>query len=80
MGVPGSAGASDCPGQGNPGAMRTAVTLQIAFRNFTRNSRRFLLLGPCRHGGFFFVCTVQSLVAGLSYQISIGAPGTTAAR
>jgi putative ABC transport system permease protein len=51
--------------------MRAAVTLQIAFRNFTRNSRRFLLLGLAVTAGFFFVCTVQSLVAGLSYQISI---------
>lgn len=46
------------------------MTLQIAFRNFTRNSRRFLLLGLAVSAGFFFVCTVQSLISGLSYQIN----------
>jgi putative ABC transport system permease protein len=43
---------------------------RVAFRNFTRNSRRFLLLGLAVTAGFFFVCTVQALVAGLSYQIN----------
>ena len=47
------------------------MTVQIAFRNFTRNARRFLLLGLAVSAGFFFVCTVQSLVAGLSYQINL---------
>jgi putative ABC transport system permease protein len=51
--------------------MRTAVTLQIAWRNFTRNRRRFLLLGLAVAAGFFFVCSVQGLVSGLSLQISI---------
>ena len=46
------------------------MTLQIAFRNFTRNSRRFILLGLAASAGFFFVCTVQSLVAGLAGQIN----------
>ena len=46
------------------------TTLRIAFRNFTRNGRRFLLLGLAVCAGFFFVCTVQSLVGGLSSQIS----------
>ncbi|MFI5369331.1 MAG: ABC transporter permease, partial [Spirochaetia bacterium] len=46
------------------------MTLLIAFRNFTRNSRRFVLLGLAASAGFFFVCTVQSLVAGLSGQIN----------
>ncbi len=46
------------------------MTLQIAFRNFTRNGRRFLLLGLAVCAGFFFVCTVQSLVSGLSNQIN----------
>jgi len=46
------------------------MTIQIAFRNFTRNSRRFILLGLSASAGFFFVCTVQSLVAGLSSQIN----------
>jgi ABC-type lipoprotein release transport system permease subunit len=50
--------------------MRAGVTPQIAFRNFTRNSRRFILLGLAASAGFFFVCTVQSLVAGLSNQIN----------
>jgi ABC-type lipoprotein release transport system permease subunit len=49
--------------------MRT--TVQMAFRNFTRNSRRFLLLGLAVCAGFFFVCTIQSLVAGLSYQVNV---------
>ncbi len=49
------------------------MTLQMAFRNFTRNSRRFLLLGLAVAAGFFFVCTVQSLVAGLFHQINIRA-------
>ena len=47
------------------------MTVLIAFRNFTRNGRRFLLLGLAVCAGFFFVCTVQSLVAGLSYQINV---------
>jgi putative ABC transport system permease protein len=47
------------------------MTLEMAFRNFTRNGRRFLLLGLAVCAGFFFVCTVQSLVAGLSYQINV---------
>jgi putative ABC transport system permease protein len=47
------------------------MTLEMAFRNFTRNSRRFILLGLAVCAGFFFVCTVQSLVAGLSYQINV---------
>ena len=46
------------------------TTLRIAYRNFTRNGRRFLLLGLAVCAGFFFVCTVQSLVGGLSSQIS----------
>jgi ABC-type lipoprotein release transport system permease subunit len=50
--------------------MMPGMTLQIAFRNFTRNSRRFILLGLSASAGFFFVCTVQSLVAGLSSQIN----------
>jgi len=45
--------------------------LLIAFRNFTRNSRRFLLLGLAVTAGFLFVCTAQSLVAGLSFQINM---------
>lgn len=47
------------------------MLLQVAFRNFTRNSRRFLLLGLAICAGYFFVCSVQSLVSGLSRQISI---------
>jgi putative ABC transport system permease protein len=50
--------------------MKLAITLQIALRNFTRNSRRFILLGLASSAGFFLVCTVQSLVAGLSNQIN----------
>jgi putative ABC transport system permease protein len=50
--------------------MMPVMTLQIAFRNFTRNSRRFILLGISASAGFFFVCSVQSLVAGLSNQIN----------
>ncbi len=50
--------------------MMRFTTLRIAFRNFTRNGRRFLLLGLAVCAGFFFVCTVQSLVGGLSYQIN----------
>jgi len=46
------------------------MTAQIAFRNFTRNGRRFLLLGLAVCAGFFFVCTVQSLVSGFSNQIN----------
>jgi putative ABC transport system permease protein len=49
------------------------MTAQMAFRNFTRNGRRFLLLGLAVATGFFFVCTVQSLVAGLAHQINIRA-------
>jgi ABC-type lipoprotein release transport system permease subunit len=45
--------------------------LHIAFRNFTRNSRRFLLLGLAVSAGFFFVFSVQSLISGLSNQINI---------
>ena len=44
---------------------------QMAFRNFTRNGRRFFLLGLAVCAGFFFVCTIQSLVAGLSHQINV---------
>lgn len=47
------------------------MILQIAFRNFTRNARRFLLLGCAVAAGFFFVSTIQSVVAGLSNQINI---------
>ena len=61
---------SNVPKTGNTNDMKASVPLQIAFRNFTRNSRRFILLGLAVTAGFFFVCTVQSLVAGLSYQIS----------
>ncbi len=50
--------------------MRRTI-LHIAFRNFTRNGRRFLLLGLAVSAGFFFVFTVQSLVSGLSNQINI---------
>jgi putative ABC transport system permease protein len=50
--------------------MMRSTTLLIAFRNFVRNARRFLLLGLAVCAGFFFVCTVQSLVAGLSSQIN----------
>src|SRR5271157_2268600 len=46
------------------------MTVQMAFRNFTRNGRRFFLLGLAVCAGFFFVCCIQSLVAGLSYQIT----------
>jgi ABC-type lipoprotein release transport system permease subunit len=47
------------------------VILQIAYRNFTRNARRFFLLALAICAGFFFVCTIQSLVAGLSRQINV---------
>jgi putative ABC transport system permease protein len=47
------------------------MTVQMAFRNFVRNGRRFLLLGLAVCAGFFFVCTIQSLVAGLTYQINV---------
>ena len=47
------------------------MILQIAYRNFTRNSRRFFLLALAICAGFFFVCTVQGLVAGLSSQINL---------
>ncbi len=47
-----------------------STTLRIAFRNFTRNARRFLLLGLAVAAGFFFVLTVQSVVAGFSKQIN----------
>ncbi len=46
------------------------MTVQMAFRNFTRNGRRFFLLGLAVCAGFFFVCSIQSLVAGLSDQIT----------
>ncbi len=49
------------------------MTALMAFRNFTRNSRRFLLLGLAVAAGFFFVCTAQSLVTGLSHQINMRA-------
>lgn len=47
------------------------MLLQVAYRNFTRNSRRFFLLALAICAGFFFVCTIQSLVAGLSSQINV---------
>ncbi|MGA2639474.1 MAG: FtsX-like permease family protein [Spirochaetia bacterium] len=47
------------------------MTVRMAFRSFTRNGRRFFLLGLAVCAGFFFVCTIQSLVAGLSYQINL---------
>jgi putative ABC transport system permease protein len=47
------------------------MLLQVAFRNFTRNGRRFILLGLAICAGFFFVCSIQSLVSGLSRQINI---------
>lgn len=47
------------------------MTALIAFRNFTRNSRRYLLLGLAVAAGFFVVCCLQSLVAGLALQINI---------
>ena len=47
------------------------MLLQVAFRNFTRNSRRFLLLGLAICAGYFFVCSIQSLVSGLSRQINV---------
>ena len=47
------------------------MILQIAYRNFTRNARRFFLLALAICAGFFFVCTIQSLVAGLSRQINV---------
>jgi len=47
------------------------MLLQVAFRNFTRNSRRFLLLGLAICAGYFFVCSIQSLVSGLSKQINV---------
>jgi putative ABC transport system permease protein len=50
--------------------MMRRMTFRIAFRNFTRNGRRFLLLGLAVSAGFFFVSTVQSLVSGLSNQIN----------
>jgi hypothetical protein len=47
------------------------LRLQLAFQNFTRNGRRFLLLGLAFSTGFFFVFTVRSLISGLSSQINI---------
>ena len=70
LGIPGSTGTSYPARARDSDGMRASMTLLIAFRNFTRNGRRFLLLGLAVTAGFFFVCTVQSLVAGLSYQIS----------
>jgi putative ABC transport system permease protein len=50
--------------------MTIIPTLQIAFRNCTRNSRRFILLGLAVTAGFLCLCTAQGLVAGLTYQIN----------
>ena len=45
LGIPGSTGASYPAGARDSDGMRASMTLLIAFRNFTRNGRRFLLLG-----------------------------------
>jgi len=47
------------------------MTARIALRNFLRNGRRYLLLGLAVAAGFFVVCCLQSLVAGLALQINV---------
>jgi putative ABC transport system permease protein len=47
------------------------MTAQIAFRNFTRNGRRYLLLGLAVAAGFFVVSSLQGLIGGLSHQINV---------
>ena len=71
MDVPGGAWLCDFTDQGNPRGMRRLMTLQIAYRNFTRNSRRFLLLGIAVSAGFLFLCVAQGLVAAFSLQINL---------
>ena len=47
------------------------TTILIAYRNFVRNGRRFVLLGLAIAGGFFVVTALQSLIAGVTSQINI---------
>ncbi len=47
------------------------TTAFIALRNFTRNRRRYLLLGLAVAAGVFVVFCLQSLVAGLAVQINV---------
>jgi ABC-type lipoprotein release transport system permease subunit len=46
------------------------LVFKVAARNFTRNARRFLLLGAAVASGFFIICIIQSLVAGVTDQIN----------
>ncbi len=46
------------------------MVFKVAARNFTRNARRFLLLGAAVAAGFFVICIIQSLVAGVTNQIN----------
>ncbi len=45
-------------------------TPRVATRNLTRSARRFLLLGAAVCAAFFFIFTVQSLLAGFYSQIN----------
>ncbi|HUW40814.1 MAG TPA: FtsX-like permease family protein [Rectinemataceae bacterium] len=47
------------------------TTILIAYRNFVRNGRRFILLGLAIAGGFFVVTVLQSLIDGVTNQINI---------
>jgi putative ABC transport system permease protein len=46
------------------------TTPRVAFRNLTRNGRRFLFLGAAVCATFFFIFSVQSLLAGFYSQIN----------
>ncbi|MGO8695142.1 MAG: ABC transporter permease [Rectinemataceae bacterium] len=47
------------------------TTILIAYRNFVRNGRRFLLLGLAIAGGFFVITVLQGLIGGVTNQINI---------
>ena len=46
-------------------------TILIAYRNFVRNGRRFVLLGLAIAGGFFVITVLQGLIGGVTNQINI---------
>jgi putative ABC transport system permease protein len=47
------------------------TTILIAYRNFVRNGRRFVLLGLAIAGGFFVITVLQGLIGGVTNQINI---------
>ena len=70
LGIPCPPGAAGPSGPRREYRIMRMTSARVAFRNFTRNGRRFFFIGAAVCAAFFFICTVQGLVAGFYSQVN----------